>query len=494
MAYDAVPFAQAMMPTQRWSLRRAEKDQNLAYQQAQTQFAQQDQMKQQALIEQQAQVDDLIMKLPLESPDKRRLMKFRNKQRAELSRYIHENYKTPREFLLAEGPLSTQDQMSKLLASDEYLNGVANSQQVALAMEARRKGEYLVGGLDDKGAYRSGEQQMADYYAGKQDHYRFIKSYKPDTTKVYEHFGKQDNPLNKYDNNAYVPQAEVLNFLRSSNDPLIVADMQARNYIPSKVPYKRYSLQDALKFNMDMEKDRIDIAYKQQSMGLSSLRAQKLQNELSGSVDGSGRTWMDIATGGATVADKKVFTPQEGEDYTISTIGKKLSDYAANGTLEFMRIGVPNDTMQKAVKGLSGVTEGGSVPEMIFPDNGGFVLRLNQVPNRVVSVEGNIYAPPTELDAFKKGGRADGFVKARIAVSEDAAHQLGLYNTTLWDTDTKKGRGKYTRDDKTNDMIFEGYVPVRGMITNELLDLYGTKGALGGKYTTEAFSDYSINP
>ena len=493
---DFTPFAQAFMPTQRWAVRRAEKDQNLAYQQGMAQLEMQKQAQNELLIRQQQELERRMNALPFEGPDIRKRNQFRDEQMKKLAKRIETDYMgDASKFLKAEGQLSVEERWNEFLGSEVFKTGINNARNLALAMQASQKGELLVGSMDEKGKYTPGETEMAEFYNGKRDRFNFRSSYKADTGKIYDYFGKQDNPANKYDASATVPQQDIINYIRGNHDPLVAADMIARNYVPSNVPYKRYSLQDALKFNMDMSRDNQTMAYQRQQMELSKLRGQKLQNEMGGGADGSGRTWTDIAIGGATATQKTAFTPKEGEDYTISTLGKKLTDYAGNGTLEFMRIGIPNEPMQKAVRSLSGVSEGGRVSEMIFADNGGYVLPLSKVPHRVISVEGNIYAPPSELNRFKQGGRSDGFVKVRIGLSEDAAEQLDLYDTDFFNEDTAKGRGKYTRNpENSSEMIFEGYVPVRGMITNELLNLYGTKGAMGQKYTTEEFSDFSIFP
>lgn len=487
---DSTPFIQALLPRERWAVRRAEKDQNLNLAQMQTQLAMQQQAQEQQAIAQQMQVDQLIQQLPLQGPDKKRLVQFREQQRQKLSKYIQENYKNPAEFLRAEGPTAAQQQLAEIQNSDVFINGITNSQHIALAMEARKKGEYLVGEMGQDGTYTAGEQQLADFYAGKRDSFRFSRSYKPDTSKVYEYFGKQDNPLNKFDNSAFVPQAEVVNFLRSQNDPIVIADMAARNMIPGQVSYKRYSIQDAMKFNTDMAKDNIDMQAKKQAMGLNNLKAQKLQNELSGGGGTGGLTFMNLSAGSALVSERTAFTPKPGEDYTLQTTGKSLTSYAGNGVLEFSKLGMPTKAIQDGVKALSGIQEGGSVGELVFPYNGGGIMRLNQVPNRVVSIDGNVYAPSEELANYRSGMASDGFLKVKVAVSEKDADKLGMYNDNAiwWDTDTEKGRGKYTRDPKTNELIFEGYVPSKGLINNPLLDLLGTKNMMGTKYA----DDYAI--
>lgn len=490
---DFTPFAQAFMPTQRWAVRRAEKDQNLAYQQGMAQLEMQKQAQNELLIRQQMELERRMNALPFEGPDIRKRNQFRDEQMKKLAKRIETDYMgDASKFLKAEGQLSVEERWNEFLGSEVFKTGINNARNLALAMQASQKGELLVGSMDADGKYTPGETEMAEFYNGKRDRFNFRSSYKADTGKIYDYFGKQDNPANKYDASATVPQQDIINYIRGNHDPLVAADMIARNYVPSNVPYKRYSLQDALKFDIDMGKDRIDIAYKLQQGQLNQLRGQKLQSEMNGGADGSGRTGMDIAIAGATSEQKSRFVSKPGENYTIGTLDRKLTDYVNSfGELDFMRMGLPADVMQKAVKNLSGVEVGGKVSEMIFADNGGYVLPLSKVPHRVISVNGNIYAPKQELVARSEKKLANGFVKVKIGLSEDAAEDLKLYNdnTILWDTDTEKGRGKYTRNpENSKELIFEGYVPVRGMLSNQMLDMFFTKNAMGQKYATDEFA------
>jgi len=291
---DFTPFAQAFMPTERWAVRRAEKDQNLAYQQGIAQMEMQKQAQNELLIRQQMELEKRMNAIPFEGPDIRKRNQFRDEQMRKLAKRIETDYMgDASKFLKAEGQLSVEERWSEFLGSDVYKTGMNNARNLALALQATQKGELLVGSMDEKGKYTPGETEMAEFYMGKRDRFNFRSSYKADTGKIYDYFGKQDNPANKYDAAATVPQQDIVNYIRGNHDPLVAADMIARNYVPSNVPYKRYSIQDAMKFNMDMAKDKQTMAYQGQQMELSRLRGQKSQNELSGGADGVGRHPID---------------------------------------------------------------------------------------------------------------------------------------------------------------------------------------------------------
>jgi len=383
-----------------------------------------------------------------------------------------------------------QEIANEFVASDVFKSGRNNVQNLALAQEALKKGEYVIGGYGGDGHYRSGLQLMSDFINGQSDGFQFRGSYKDVPTKqMIEHFGKMDNPYNKFDRTATVPRMEVENWIRGNATPEVAQDLIARGYADTPISYKRYSLQDESEYNADMLNKQMRYGLGLQQSALNQQRGlinqmkinEKSQENAALSSDGP---WFDRNNGTPRVGFAADFKPNKDEDYMINSLGVKLSDYNQGGQLTFTRYNTLHDTAKSYVRNKAGIgAKGGTAQEAIILKNGGHVLNLANIPHVVDSVDGDIYLPNADKGNSGRRNRGDGFTKATIRIPKSGADALGLYNDHWWKlSDTDKGRGLYTEDPKTGDLIFKDvYIPLKGIYFDQEFNRLMLKNSMGQK-------------
>lgn len=504
---DNTAFALALMPTERYAVRRAQKDQELLYQQALAQQAAADNQQMQQQVAMMQQTEQAILAQPFLGKDKVALNQWWNGKKKELAAKIENDYKgDAKRFLSSEGRSTVQDLSNEFLGSELYTRGSNNTKNFLLAQEALKKGEYVIGEYGANGKYQSGIQSMADFINGKSDSFSFRGSYKEvPTAKMIDHFSKMDNPYNKFDRSATVPRREIEAWIRANSTPEVANDLIARGYADVPISYKRYSIQDEMNFNSDeaLKAQRLNLM--QSQIGLNAQRsvlnqqkiAENAQNAADSQGSGGGAAWFTKYKGTPLAPVQEVFKPNKNEDYSISTLGTTLADYSQDGQLKFTERNVLTDTGKSYVRNKAGIGDkGGTVSEAILTKNGGHVLKLGQVPHVVESVDGNIYLPTADIQSVPNGieqrKRGDGFTKATLRVPKSAADALGLYNDNWWifpNTDTDKGRGIYTEDKKTGDLIFKDVlIPLPGIYYDQEFNRLMLKNSMGQKAANE-YSD-----
>lgn len=496
---DNTPFLAALMPRDRWAVRSAQKDQELMYQQVLQQQSAMNlqQTQQQVAAMQQAQAE--LYKLPFMGRDNMAKTQWLNQKFSDLAKKIEKDYgNNPEKFLETEAPFIIKEIQNEFLASPIYKRGIQNLNNYTLAQSALSKGEYIVGGRDANGAYRSGRQMLADYINGNADTFVFGGSYKePPLRDMIEYFGKQDNPYNKYDRNARVPRSEIENYIRSSATPEIAEDLIARGYADVPISYKRYSIQDEQNYNADLALKDMRYRTGQQQMGLNQQRSILNQQKIAENAkelqadSASGGTWFSEYRGTKPAPIKEVFRPVQGENYNIASLNANLKDFAPNGQIELTRRDVLTNTGKTYVRNKAGIgAKGGTAQDVIIPKNGGHVVNLSDVPHMVTEVDGNIYLPNGDIMNARGDRRTGhGFTKATIRIPKSAADAKGLYNENWWiipDTDTEKGRGILMEDKKTGDFILKDvYLPLYGIYNDAEFNRLMLKGSMGQKRANE---------
>lgn len=478
------------------------KNQELQYALVKEERSRQELSEQQARIQQQQDTIAQMRNLPFEEPDRVRINKWVDSRLKDLSKHIAENYpQSPEQFYQAEGEMWLKNTLSDLTSSDLYSMGRRNTEYVAMAREAMKKSEDLVGTFDQNGNYISAESQLLNYMNGKSPTYEFKGSYKPDTKAIYDYFGKMDNPNgSKFDRNAYVPDQEVQNMAISTMGGAKGMDMYHKYLRGRQVPYKRYSLEDQKLFNTD-------IANKNSMMQSRSANTAIARERLQLARDKQNKT-DDIPL---TTAFKKIignplgattFEPFKGDaNQRIDALGgTPVSDLMVpgpNGAVGLQFNKYSGLTIGNDVAKSSGITKGAQLNQVIVPGANGGLANFGTIKHTIVKRDPNVYIDQPEAVRSTNGDvmpkRA--FSKVTIRIDQQTAEQNSLFDDDGWGWSKKNeqlGVGKAARivtrktDGKEfKDLEMDVYVPLSGFFENTDAQIRANKTFYGQKESNE---------
>ena len=516
---NAVALYEALKPRTNYAQLRASKDQELAMQAQLTAMSQQEQQiaQQQALNVENAK--NQINSLPFMGIDASNKSKWMNEYKKQVEEKIKKDYNgDARSFFDAEGASISQKILSDFQNSDVYKRGKQNLTNISMALDAQKNGHNIIGGIDSNGKYRTGESMMSDFMAGKLESFNWSGSYKNDIgNSMLEHFSKLDNPINKFGFDT-VPLQEKAAFLSAKygNDPLVLADYNARGGLNTPIPYKRYSLTDAQEYQDKRDERLLDRnikianeARKQQMFPYQvaseqanlTLKQQKIA-ENNGQSDSTSPSFYDKVIGNMQLENRYEFKPAQGVNTQIKTLGLDLNDYSENGVLNVNKASIPQKNVQSAVASLAGFNgKDGQIKEGIVLQNGGGVIDFSKIPHTVVSVDGNFYSFGKQINRSSSGKvtNIDGnaFTKATIRLTEDEAKAAGLIEGTIWDSSTQLGAGmKEVKEGgmivKDNGLEFEVLVPIKGLFKDKLIQQSLQGSFETKKVATEAYSSSTM--
>jgi hypothetical protein len=461
-----------------------------------------------------AAIQDTMLKLntlPLESPDKVRMSKYIAEKKAELSKHITDNYQDVGAFLKNGSQQWSKNFFNEVVASDAYLTGVKNTAQVALAREAIKKGEVLLGSSDGAN-YSLGEKKLADYYEGK-GNFTFNGSYEPSKLgkEMRDYFGKIDNPKGKYSADSTVPPEQMQSFLAGINRPEAI-DYMNRNKGAS-FNYKTYSPEDAQLFKVDIQSKQAAITNRNASTNLIN----KKISEVGADIEGGNESFFSR-------------TFKQGLGKVSSEISATLGNREVIPGMTLMQMGSPDRISKKQKLDLTAY-DMGSVGKEILNNNGIQVAKFSQgkltpqdiasTPKKgftmgtlarpinieglnvgVLSYDNKVYRPDGLLDLNSgkhknKDGTDynDGLVKLKLILDssgkEKLVTQMGKGSEKLLkmipSTQNTGADGKIV--DTPIYFEFEGFFPVKDITNNTQMNVRATKGSQGVKTANE--TDYT---
>jgi len=502
-------MANMLTPRTNWGQWMAAKDQELGYQRALTQEQELELTKEQAASAQTQAFRQHMRSLPLERPDQNRVNKLLDqKEKSYFTRLKSDYGGSLAKFLAAEGAVWQQQEISDLEKSAEYQLGQKNLEAIMQAKKAIADGKQVIGQVinqNGKLAYRSAESDLMDYYAGKTPEFAFRGAYKDDPDAVVKHFGSQ------YGRSKFlrepVADAEIQNYLATTHDPQIAADIYFRQFSGGhrKIFYKSDPLEDQQEFiwkGQDQAMQRASFSsserLKSQQMQTGSLRNQLLASKVS---DAKRQAQIDNTPGGylrslmpsfmaenssieyKTDGDLKGNKVLPHSGYDLGRFGGEQRGAVRFNSLQVFDKGVD------ALAAMVGATRtkdgfaGGRIEEGITIKGGFNGINLAGSKHQIVGIDPKIYINGRDAE---NGGSPMGFVKVKVRFnSSDDAKAAGLYRGMLGVS--KIGAGNYDPDTKEATL----YTPVGDLYKNRALNQYLSREAVGQKTTNDFYNPYT---
>lgn len=402
-----------------------------------------------------------------------------------------------RKWQAAEGSQWMQGVTQRLQSSPFYQSASQNRLNVMSAQAARQKGEYLIGSQQGD-TYQTGEQQLADFLAGKSDSYDHRGSFKPED--AVKGLREQYAPGRYSFERVQATPDEVYNHLVSTHGAEVGGDYFHRTYKNVPVFYKTAPLEDAVKFGNDqtrlnialddnrMSHTRLGMQAQLQGAQLEGVRLsnQKKRNELSGKgADGMPYDHYLLSSPSEMVPLRH--DPANPKQLATGVdLGKVKS--LAGVTL----YGNGDDILARQL-GLQRTRDGyrGHFNEAFTTENGVNAINLKGVSYNILGVDSKAFYNPGDLSpGADRRSPLHGYARVTLQFSPYEAEKAGLYDpnrlpfvdkdkpTSFADSETRTGAGVYNPATGTATL----YVPAGDLRNPNFLkamqrDEKGTKSA-----------------